>query len=212
MGFTNTYDVTYPADTQLANLLGSDLRALALNVQQRMAAISGLDANKPNFAGDAQPANWMGILYFATDTGQAYQFNGTTWTAVTTDLLTGTKIGFFPAGIAPVSGPSTWYYNPITSNGNLTESAEQIAMPIAGVFKSIYVYTTGAQPASGTLVVNIRINGATQISNVIAAGAAAGAYNQTGSAAFNANDLFDIEIINNATATGAAIRTIAWTY
>ena len=41
MAFTNVYDVTFPADTQLANLLGSDARSLALNVQQRMAAISG---------------------------------------------------------------------------------------------------------------------------------------------------------------------------
>jgi hypothetical protein len=83
MPFTNLWDVTFPPDTQLANLLGQDLRNFRIDTQQRMAAISGLDAAKPNFAGDAQPANWNGILFFATDTGKIYQFNNPLWTDVT---------------------------------------------------------------------------------------------------------------------------------
>jgi hypothetical protein len=87
MPFTNSYDVTFPPDTELANLLGNNLRSLALNVQQRMAAISGISTAMPNFAADAQPANWTGILFFATDNGHIYQFNGTTWVDITVSFI-----------------------------------------------------------------------------------------------------------------------------
>lgn len=87
MAFSNIWDTTFPPDTQLANLLGLDLRNFRLDTQQRMAAISGLDASKPNFAGDAQPANWNGVLFFASDTGQIYQFNNPGWTNITSAIL-----------------------------------------------------------------------------------------------------------------------------
>src|SRR5271156_6711962 len=79
---TNVYDVTQPPDTQLANLLGQDLRNLALNVQQRMALISGPAAGIWNPALDAQPTNWTGLLYFATDTGVISQWSGSAWVPV----------------------------------------------------------------------------------------------------------------------------------
>lgn len=79
---TNVYDVTSPPDTQLANLLGLDLRNLALNIQQRMALISGTAAAIWNPALDAQPANWTGLLYFATDTGQIFQWSGAAWVQI----------------------------------------------------------------------------------------------------------------------------------
>jgi hypothetical protein len=87
MAFTNVWDQTFPSDTQLASQGGADLRQLRVDTQQRMAAISGLDAAKPNFAGDAQPASWNGVLFFATDTGKIYQFNNPSWTDVTTSFV-----------------------------------------------------------------------------------------------------------------------------
>lgn len=87
MAFTNVWDTTFPPDTQLANLLGQDLRNFRLDAQQRMSAISGLDANKPGFASDAQPSNWNGVLFFATDTGKIYQFNNPAWTDVTSHFI-----------------------------------------------------------------------------------------------------------------------------
>jgi hypothetical protein len=75
----------------LANLIGQDFRDFRTDVQQRMAAISGLDAAKPNFAGDNTPANWNGILFFATDTGKIYQFNNPTWTDVTSNFNNGVR-------------------------------------------------------------------------------------------------------------------------
>jgi hypothetical protein len=93
MAFSNQWDTTFPPDTQLANLLGQDIRnGVKVDVQQRMAAISGLDAAKPNFAGDVQPANWNGILFFATDTGKIYQFNNPAWTNVTNAFSVGNLI------------------------------------------------------------------------------------------------------------------------
>jgi hypothetical protein len=87
VAFTNVWDVTFPPDTQFANLLGQDLRNFRVDTQQRMAAISGLDASKPAFSGDAQPANWNGILFFAIDTGKIYQWTNPTWNDVTNSLL-----------------------------------------------------------------------------------------------------------------------------
>ena len=87
MPFTNVFDNTFPPDTQAANLLGQDIRMLKLDLQQRMAVISGVDASKPNFAGDLQPAAWNGILFFAVDTGKIYQFNNPAWSDVTVALL-----------------------------------------------------------------------------------------------------------------------------
>jgi hypothetical protein len=85
--FTNIWDTTFPPDSQLANLLGQDLRSFRLDVQQRMGSISGLDASKPSFGSDAQPNNWNGVLFFAIDTGRIYQFVNPSWNDVTANVL-----------------------------------------------------------------------------------------------------------------------------
>lgn len=89
MAFTNVWDTAFPPDTQLANLLGQDLRNFRLDTQQRMGSISGLDAAKPPFNTDAQPANWNGVLFFATDTGRIYQWVSPNWIDVTSAFFTG---------------------------------------------------------------------------------------------------------------------------
>lgn len=87
--FTNVWDQTVPPDTELANLLGQNLRDFRLDVQQRMGAISGLDASKPPFGSDAQPAAWNGVLFFATDTSKIYQWTNPNWVDVTASLVSG---------------------------------------------------------------------------------------------------------------------------
>jgi hypothetical protein len=108
MAFTDVWDVTQPPDTQLANLLGQDIRNLKLDTQQRMAAISGISTAMPNFATDAQPANWAGILFFATDNGHIYQFNGTIWVDVTATFIiaAGFKKYTQASGTTPVVIPA----------------------------------------------------------------------------------------------------------
>jgi hypothetical protein len=99
MPFTNIWDDTFPADTELANLIGANLRQLRLDIQQRMGAISGLSTSMPAFGSDAQPTNWTGLLYFATDTGHIFQWSGSAWVDVTTDFLgSTTPLNFSTAG------------------------------------------------------------------------------------------------------------------
>jgi hypothetical protein len=82
MAFTNVWDNTFPPDTQAANQLGADLRNFRTDVQQRMAAISGLEADKPAFE-----AGFAGVLYFATDTGKIFRWNGASWLDVTSLII-----------------------------------------------------------------------------------------------------------------------------
>ena len=141
MPFTNVFDNTFPPDTQLANLLGDDIRKFKVDIQQRVAAMSGLDAAKPAFGSDTQPASWNGVLYFATDTGKIYQFNNPSWTDVTSSFVTA-------AGLRK-------YYDP-----------SDITIATAGDLNSITipggVLVGGAGPSNGSI---IDIHGECQVTN-----------------------------------------------
>ena len=203
MPFTNTWDVTFPPDTQLANLLGQDLRNFRVDTQQRMAAISGVDASKPAFGADAQPANWNGILFFATDTGKIYQFNNPAWTDITGLVSAGSRIAAFSIGQVFVAS-STYF----ASIGNILpvtfENQAQLPMPLAGRFMGITINTIGSQPASGSLVFTLRKNGVSQaLTLTVPANGAQGTRTVTGSVSFAAGDLIDVMIVNNATSGSA---------
>jgi hypothetical protein len=79
--FTDAWDVTQPPDTQLANLLGQDFRNLKTDIMQRMSLLSGITSNMPT--PETVNATWggsgFGILFFATDTGIIWQWNGASW-------------------------------------------------------------------------------------------------------------------------------------
>jgi hypothetical protein len=82
--FTNVWDITTPADTQLANLLGQDIRNLKNDTMQRMSLLSGTLANRPT--PETVNATWggtgFGLLYFSTDSGQIFQWSGSGWTDI----------------------------------------------------------------------------------------------------------------------------------
>src|SRR5882762_9182701 len=86
--FTNVWDTTFPPDTQAANLLGQDLRNFRTDVMQRMSLLSGTFANRPT--PETVNATWggagYGLLYFSTDTGQIFQWNGAAWTDTTSSF------------------------------------------------------------------------------------------------------------------------------
>jgi hypothetical protein len=154
MPFTNVFDITTPPDTQQANQLGLDLRNLALNLQQRMAAISGLDGAKPNFAADAQPANWNGVLFFATDVGKIYQFNNPNWTDITSLLFSGTKTLVALDGSVGVTIP-----------GNLLQAGSVIDIISTGTLHfptpntaNISVFTGLAYPFTGSTLFPYYVN------------------------------------------------------
>lgn len=217
MAFTNVYDDTFPADTELANLIGANLRQVRLDVQQRMAAISGLDASKPNFAGDAQPANWNGILFFATDTGKVYQFNNPVWTDVTLSIGSRILPWLFRDGSVNFVVPSstTYYIATVTGLAPSIETNCQQPMPLAGAFKGMYVRTLTAQPNDGSLVITLRKNGVAQtITITIPATTAAGIFSDVAhTASFVAGDLISIQTVNNSPTTSSAeIQSINLVY
>lgn len=80
----HVWDITTPADTQPANLGGADFRNLKDDVMQRMSLLSGTLANRPT--PETVNATWggagFGLLYFATDNGIIYQWNGAAWVQV----------------------------------------------------------------------------------------------------------------------------------
>lgn len=86
--FDNVWDITQPPDTQLANLLGQDLRSLKDDVMQRMSLLSGTLANRPT--PEAVNATWggagFGLTYIATDTKQLFQWNGGAWVDISAVL------------------------------------------------------------------------------------------------------------------------------
>jgi hypothetical protein len=93
MAFTNIWDQTFPQDSAKANQLGVFLRQFKLDMQQRMAAISGVDTARPAFARDLQPASWNGLLFFALDSGRVYRFQNPAFIDLT--LLFGPQNNFF---------------------------------------------------------------------------------------------------------------------
>jgi hypothetical protein len=86
--FTNVWNITQPPDTELANLLGQNLRDLKNDVMQRMSLLSGTFANRPT--PEIVNATWggagYGLIYISVDTGQLFQWNGGAWVDITTSV------------------------------------------------------------------------------------------------------------------------------
>ena len=127
LNFTNLWDQNFPADNAFVLQGAANLRQLRVDVQQRMAAISGTDAAKPNFSADAQATQWLGILYFALDTARVYQWDGTAWLDVTA------QIGSGGGGGTPAGGVSTYFEfsNPALSIVGIIEPVTLMPSQIA---------------------------------------------------------------------------------
>jgi hypothetical protein len=90
----HVWDITTPADTQLANLGAADFRNLKDDVMQRMSLLSGTFANRPT--PETVNATWggsgFGLLYFSTDTKQVFQWNGSAWVDISASLPSGSGV------------------------------------------------------------------------------------------------------------------------
>jgi hypothetical protein len=84
--FDRVFDETFPPDTQLANLLGSDLRNLKTDIRERLALQSGILANRPSNMDAAFGGAGYGTIYISTDTNQVFQWNGASWVDITASL------------------------------------------------------------------------------------------------------------------------------
>jgi hypothetical protein len=113
-------------------------------------------------------------------------------------------------GGAALSASQITFANFSNLAGSAGESARRLPMPTACTLNNFYFLMTTNQPASGSLVLTIRKNGAdTALVITVAAGSVAGNYsNTTNSATFAAGDLMAIRFNNNATANSGGLG--AW--
>lgn len=90
--------------------------------------------------------------------------------------------------------------------GSTTESNRFMYMPKAGTFKNLYIYTVTSQPATGSCVITVRINGVdSALTLTIAAGSAPGVFsNLINSVNYAAGDRVTLKVVNNATLTASA--------
>lgn len=89
MAFTRPWDDTQPPDTQLANLLGQDIRFLKQDIMQRMGGFgAGLLADRPTPDSGAG-ADFTGVMYWSTDTKQTFRWNGASWDDISNNITGG---------------------------------------------------------------------------------------------------------------------------
>lgn len=102
----------------------------------------------------------------------------------------------------PISGPAFV----------ATEPEAQFIMPIGGVLTNLYVATSTAQPASGSMVITVRKNGAgTALAITLAASATSGvASNTTARVTVAAGDLVSVRFLNNATDFSAQVLSFSF--
>lgn len=86
--FDHPWDITQPPDTQLANLLGQDIRNLKDDIMQRIAILAGNIADRPT--PETVNATWggttYGLLFFSLDENKVYRWNGAAWLDVTAQI------------------------------------------------------------------------------------------------------------------------------
>lgn len=103
MPFAHVWDITQPPDTQPANLLGQDDRDIKQDTMERIAAISGLLADRPTWEVTSPSVNWIGVLYFTTDTAQVFRWGGAAWVDVTGTVGSGSLPTIGGAILLPTS-------------------------------------------------------------------------------------------------------------
>jgi hypothetical protein len=149
--FTNVWDTTFPPDTQLANLLGQDLRQVRTDVMQRLSLLSGTFANRP--APEILNATWggvgFGLLYFATDTSQIFQWNGAAWIDVSNSI----RGAFFKDNAAHV------HTGTVTDDVIDTTVINGNSLGASGLIRATLVFIISAQGAGGNSNVKFKYGG-----------------------------------------------------
>jgi len=140
----------------------------------------------------------------APTTGQLMCYDGTQWKPAT---ITDTVVLSNIMGDT-IAASTTSYYSLSGINTDGAENARQSIIPFNGTAKTYYLRTGSTQPASGSLVVTVRLNGvSTTQTFTIAAGTAAGTFNVSSNFSVVAGDLVSVQGVNNATAPSAIFQT-----
>jgi hypothetical protein len=150
--FTNAWDATYPPDTQLANLLGQDLRNFRTDVMQRMSLLSGTFSNRPT--PETVNATWggagFGLIYFSTDSNQFFQWNGAGWVQILFNsnfvasinlLLQSASIASTPLYAVPAGGAGLYR---ATIDNLITTVGNNVTVSTAILWNNGVITTSGA--------------------------------------------------------------------
>jgi hypothetical protein len=146
--FDHVWDLTQPPDTQLLNQGALDFRSLKDDVMQRMSLLSGTLANRP--VPETVNATWggvgFGLIYFASDTGQIFQWNGAVWTDLTTLFLLAPR-HFSDLTEAIVNAPG------------VTTTLNTVVVPASfGANSVAKIFSTGTSN-TGTPTISVSVNG-----------------------------------------------------
>ena len=179
--FDHAWDVTQPPDTQLANLLGQDIRNLKDDIQQRISLLSGTLANRPT--PEIANATWggagFGLLYFAIDTNQIFQWSGAAWV----DISGSIGLQRLPSFTGVVQNPTGPFVIPVWR----------------AVFACTVVHLYASADQIGTIV-NAQKNGVALFGNLTITPANAWVDGGAGATAFAIGDSLGLQIVSVANA------------
>ena len=189
------------ASGNILNLSNSSGAATTFNVLGKFGMYGGSSLS----AGDVFVSDGTNMELLAMGSpGEVLQVNsgGTALTYDTplqTQVIGGNQDANVPA--------STTGYLGFYSTSTAVEARRVMAMPIAGTISKLYVVTSGAQDARGSLVITLRNNGVSQsLTTTVPAGSGAGTFSDTSNSfTVSAGDLVSIQVTNNATTTSARI-------
>lgn len=167
-------------------------------------------AGAPTTTDDSTQGYVVGSLIFDTTNSILYRCtSATTGAAVWTDRFDQFSTAvFINLGFATIPAGAT-QYAPIGSQAsfNSDETTRYTPQPYAAVVYRFKVYIRTAQPATGSLVCNLRANGVNISTITIPAGSAAGTYSSSTVVAVAENDLLTIGVTNNASSASAQLTT-----
>lgn len=167
-------------------------------------------AGAPTTTDDSTQGYIVGSLIFDTTNSILYRCtDNTPSAAVWTDRFDQfSTAAFINLGFATIPSGAT-QYAPIGSQAsfNSDETTRYTPQPYAAVVYRFKIYIRTAQPATGSLVCNLRANGVNISTITIPAGSAAGTYSSSTVVAVAENDLLTIGVTNNASSASAQLTT-----
>lgn len=117
--YTLPWSEAFPPDTQLARLLGQDIRDFKTEIRERVGThLSGTEADIPV----GLEAIWAGLMYWAIDTGQVFRWNGATWDNITADFIAPVQITVVAYSATPIFDGAVGNVFEITLTGNVSSS------------------------------------------------------------------------------------------
>ena len=197
--------------TPTATDLGIDIVSAVVPVKAAANTFTGLNTFDQGVqltpqTAPGSPAN--GRIWYDTTAGRfRLRENG-----VTADLRNPTVGVYLSAPANFVTASSTFFFAPSGSSFSATESARQVAVPMAGTLRDLVIRTSGSQPSTGSLACAVRVNGvSTLLAVTVAANAVAGTFSDlVDTVTVSALDLLSISCANTATASSATISGISF--